>query len=32
MVVELAISYINALNEGTVPNIENAWTNVCTFE
>ncbi len=32
MLVELANSYIEALNSGEVPNIENAWTNVCTFE
>jgi hypothetical protein len=32
MIVELANSYIQALNEGVVPNIENAWTNVCQFE
>ena len=32
MLVELANSYILALNEGQVPVIENAWTNVCHFE
>ncbi|CDW82930.1 guanylate-binding n-terminal domain containing protein [Stylonychia lemnae] len=32
MIVELALSYINALNDGKVPNIENAWSNVCNFE
>jgi hypothetical protein len=32
MIVELANSYILALNQGQVPNIENAWTNVCSFE
>ena len=25
MIVELALSYINALNQGQVPNIESAW-------
>ena len=32
MIVELANTYIKALNDGHVPNIENAWTNVCNFE
>ena len=32
MIVELANSYILALNSGQIPNIENAWTNVCNFE
>lgn len=32
MLLELAHSYIEALNTGSVPNIENAWTNVCIFE
>ena len=32
MLVELANSYIKALNDGEVPIIENAWTNVCHFE
>lgn len=32
MLIELANSYIIALNEGQVPIIENAWTNVCHFE
>jgi len=32
MIVELANSYIEALNSGLVPNIENAWSNVCNFE
>ena len=32
MLVELANSYIGALNDGEVPVIENAWTNVCQFE
>ena len=32
MLIELANSYIKALNNGEVPVIENAWTNVCHFE
>lgn len=32
MLVELANSYIDALNQGQVPNIESAWSSVCTFE
>lgn len=32
MILELAQSYITALNEGCVPNIESAWSNVCHFE
>jgi len=32
MILELAHSYVAALNEGCVPNIENAWSNVCSFE
>lgn len=32
MLIELAQSYIKALNEGHVPVIESAWTNVCHFE
>ncbi len=32
MLIELANSYIKALNDGEVPVIENAWTNVCHFE
>jgi hypothetical protein len=32
MLVELANSYIKALNDGEVPVIESAWTNVCHFE
>lgn len=32
MLVELATAYISALNDGAVPNIESAWTNVCSFE
>jgi hypothetical protein len=29
MLVELANSYVKALNDGEVPVIESAWTNVC---
>jgi hypothetical protein len=32
MILDLAHSYVKALNEGAVPNIENAWNNVCHFE
>ena len=32
MLIELANSYIKALNDGEVPVIENAWTNVQKFE
>lgn len=32
MIVELANSYIEALNTGQVPNIESAWSSVCNFE
>ena len=32
MLVELALSYVNALNNGEVPVIESAWSNVCQFE
>ena len=32
MLIDLAQSYIDALNEGAVPNIESAWTNMCAYE
>ena len=32
MYAELTKSYINAINEGAVPNIENAWSYVCKNE
>jgi len=32
MYSELVKSYINAINEGAVPNIENAWSYVCRNE
>lgn len=32
MLMELANSYVQALNDGNVPNIENAWDKVCFFE
>ena len=32
MILELANAYVKALNDGSVPNIESAWSNVCHFE
>ena len=32
MLFNLALSYVNAINKGVVPNIENAWTYVCKNE
>jgi hypothetical protein len=32
MFVTLAESYVQAINEGAVPNIENAWTYICQNE
>ncbi len=32
MLLELARSYVNAINAGAVPCIENAWTYVCKNE
>ena len=29
MLLELAMAYTGAINEGTVPNIQNAWSYVC---
>jgi hypothetical protein len=29
MILELALAYTNAINSGSVPNIQNAWTYVC---
>ena len=29
MLLELAIAYTGAINEGTLPNIQNAWSYVC---
>ena len=29
MLSGLLISYVQAINEGAVPNIESAWTYVC---
>ena len=29
MINGLMVSYVNAINEGAVPNIENAWTYIC---
>ena len=28
----LSEAYVNAINQGAVPNIENAWTYVCQAE
>lgn len=32
MFVLLARSYLSAINEGAVPNIENAWSYLCKNE
>ena len=32
MLVELAQSWVQAVNDGQVPNIEDTWTNVCQAE
>ncbi len=32
MLLELAQAYTSAINEGSVPNIENAWSYVCQNE
>ena len=32
MLLELATAYTSAINEGSVPNIENAWSYVCQNE
>lgn len=32
MLLELALAYTGAINEGTVPNIQNAWSYVCQNE
>ncbi|RYX99812.1 hypothetical protein EON78_02610, partial [bacterium] len=32
MYAELVHAYIEAINEGAVPNIENAWSYVCKNE
>ena len=32
MLVELIESYVNAVNKGAVPNIENAWNYICKNE
>ena len=29
MLLELATAYTQAINEGSVPNIQNAWSYVC---
>lgn len=32
MMLELAQAYTTAINEGSVPNIQNAWSYVCQNE
>jgi len=32
MLLELAVAYTSAINEGSVPNIQNAWSYVCQNE
>ena len=32
MLLELTMAYTSAINEGSVPNIENAWSYVCQNE
>ena len=32
MLLELALAYTGAINEGSVPNIQNAWSYVCQNE
>ena len=32
MLLELATAYASAINEGSVPNIQNAWSYVCQNE
>jgi hypothetical protein len=32
MILELAQAYTSAINSGSVPNIQNAWTYVCQNE
>ena len=29
MLGDLCLTYVKAINEGAVPNIENAWTYIC---
>jgi len=29
MFADLAINYVNGINKGVVPNIENAWSYLC---
>lgn len=29
MLYELCVAYTNAINTGSVPNIQNAWSYVC---
>ena len=32
MLLELAVAYTEAINDGSVPNIQNAWSYVCQNE
>ena len=32
MLLELALAYTNSINDGSVPNIQNAWSYVCQNE
>lgn len=32
MMVTLAESYVSSINNGAVPNIENAWSYICKSE
>ena len=32
MLLELCLAYTEAINTGSVPNIQNAWTSVCQNE
>jgi len=32
MFIDLLESYVKAINEGAVPNIENAWNYICENE
>lgn len=32
MLYNLALSYVDAINKGAVPNIESAWSYICKNE
>jgi hypothetical protein len=32
MFADLVVNYVNGINKGVVPNIENAWSYVCKNE